>query len=175
MKLKQMKNFLILILILFSFNSCQETPQTKFEMDGVSLISPKGWKITDEENLDDQGYYLSIEKDGLNSSGLVTLSWINTKLDLNEWINGHRDEMKNNVIYKNSNLIFGDEVNNTFNNINTTSLDFTMSVFGVKHQGIIHFFYEKEKTFSLLMQEAIEDKVKNKSGFELIEKSLKIE
>lgn len=169
-----MKNFLILILILFACNSCQETPQTKFEMDGVSLTIPKGWKITDEENLDDQGYYLSIEKDGLNSSGLITLSWINGELDLNEWINIHKDEMKNNIIYKNSNLIFGDEIKNKFNDLNTTSLEFTASLLGLKHEGIINFFYEKEKTFSLLMQEAIEDKVKNKTGFELIERSLKI-
>ena len=72
-------------------------------------------------------------------------------------------------------MTFGDEIKNKFNNLNTTSLEFTASLLGLKHKGIIHFFYEKEKTFSLLMQEAIEDKAKNKTGFELIERSLKIE
>ena len=170
-----MKNLLVLIFIIFACYSCQETTHTKFEIDGVSLVSPKGWKITDEENLDDQGYYLSIEKEGLNSSGLITLSWINSELDLNDWINIHKDEMKNNIVYENANLIFGEESKNKFNDLNTTSIKFTVSLLGLKHEGIIHFFHEKEKNFSIFMQEAIEDKVKNKDGFEFIEKSFKVE
>lgn len=170
-----MKNLLISLLIFFVSNSCQEAPEEQFEKDGVSLISPKGWKITDEENLDNQGYYLSIEKEGLNSSGLITLSWLNDELELHEWINIHKDKMKNNIIYKNSNLIFEDIHENKFNNLNTTSLNFTVSLLGLKHEGIIHFFHKEEKTFSFLIQEAIEDKNKNRRGFELIEQSFKIE
>lgn len=170
-----MKNLLILLLILISCYSCKETPDEKFEKDGVFLISPKGWEITDRENIDDQGYYLSIEKDGLNSSGLIIISWLNTELELSEWINIHKDELKNNIIYKNSNLVFGDLEENKFNNLNTTSINFTMSLLGIEHQGVFHFFNEKEKTFSLLIQEAKGDKNKNRIGFDLIEKSFKIE
>ncbi|MBL4746842.1 MAG: hypothetical protein JKY08_10795 [Flavobacteriaceae bacterium] len=170
-----MKNLLILLLIIFACNSCQETQEDKFEKDGVSLTSPNGWKITDKENLSNQGYYLCIEKDGLNSSGLITLIWVNGEFELNEWINIHKEEMKNNIIYKNSNLVFGDIHENKFNNLNTSSLKFTFSLFGVKHQGVIHAFYKKEKTFYLLIQEAIEDQYKNRRGLELIEQSFKIE
>jgi len=144
-------------------------------MDGVSLISPKGWKITDQESLDSKGYYLAIEKDGFNSSGLVTLSWVNSEFELNEWINIHKDEMKNNIIYKNANLTFGNTNKDTFNGFNTTSLKYTLRLFNQEHLGIIHFFYKKEKTFSILIQEAVEDRAKNKNGLELIEQSFKIE
>ena len=170
-----MKNFLISILILFTCSSCQETPQAKFEKDGISLTSPKGWKITDEGNIEDQGYFLSIEKDGLNSSGLITLSWVIGEFDLNEWIEIYKDELKNNLVYRNSNLSFSNEKQDKFNGITTTSLEYSVSLFGLKHEGIIHFFYENNKTFALLKQEAIEDKIKNKNGFELIERSFKIE
>lgn len=170
-----MKNLLILLLIILTCISCQETPEEKFEKNGVSLISPKGWEITDRENLDNQGYYLSIEKDGINSSGIITLSWVNFELEIIEWINVHKDEMRNNFIYKNSNLVFKDIYENKFNQLNTTSIEFTVSILGIKHQGIIHFFHEKGKTFSLLIQEAIEDKKKNRNGFELIEQSFSIE
>lgn len=170
-----MKNFLILLFILFAHNSCQEASETEFKKDGISLTSPKGWKITDQENLDDQGYYLSIEKEGLNSSGLISISWINGELDLKEWINMYKDELRNNIIYKNSNLIFEKENKSMFNNINTTSLNFSTSLLGINHEGNIHFFYEKGRTFAILKQEAIEDQVKNKHGFKLIEQSFKIE
>ena len=59
--------------------------------------------------------------------------------------------------------------------MNTTSINFTDSLLGLKHEGIIHIFYEKEKTFSIFIQGAIEDKVKNKDGFKLIERSFKVE
>lgn len=169
-----MKKLIYSILILLVFVSCKDTPQTMFKKDGVFLTCPKGWKITDKDSLDGQGYYLSIEKAGLNSSGLITITWINNELDQNEWINSYKDGLRNNLIYKNSNLTFGDIIENQFNNINSTSVNFKVSILGVKHDGVIHVFSEKNKTFSILKQEAIEDKIKNIRGFELIEHSLKI-
>jgi len=63
-----MPDSIILLFIFFVCNSCQETPEAKFEKDGITLISPKGWKITDEENLDDQGYHLSVSVRGIDLS-----------------------------------------------------------------------------------------------------------
>ncbi len=170
-----MKNFKFLLLILFVYTSCQETPQAKFERDGISLTSPKGWNVSDEENIDNQGYYLSIEKDGLNSSGVITISWINNELDLNESINIYQNELRNNIISKNSNLTFENQKKNKFNEINTTSVNYTFSILGLKHEGILHFFYENDKSFVICKQEATEDNIKNKKGFESIEQSFKIE
>ncbi|QWX85408.1 hypothetical protein H0I23_07135 [Cellulophaga sp. HaHaR_3_176] len=170
-----MKNALILLLVLFAFSSCQNTPEEKFENEGVSFISPEGWEIADEENLDDIGYYLSIEKDGMNSSGLIAITWLNKEIEVIDWMNIHKDEMNNNILYKNSDLIFEKELEGNFNDFNTTYLKYTLKLLGVKHEGAIHFFKAKGKTFSILIQEAIEDKASNKSGFELVEKSFKIE
>ena len=60
-----MRNTIYLIMTFVLLMSCKETTESKFEKDGISLTCPSGWKIIDEENLDNQGYYLSIEKDGL--------------------------------------------------------------------------------------------------------------
>jgi len=81
-----MKKPLILIASIFLFiTSCSESKPAKFERDGVLITSPTGWEITDQESIDDQGYYLSIEKDGFDSSGIVTMTWINGEIDLGEW------------------------------------------------------------------------------------------
>ncbi|WP_103072340.1 hypothetical protein [Aquimarina sediminis] len=169
-----MKSILFSILILSICSFSQETSQTKFEKQGVSLTYSKGWKITYEENLEDQGYYLSIEKDGLNSSGIITLSWINRELDLNNWITIYKNELRNDINFSNSNLRFAKESRDKFNTINTMSVKFTASIHGLKHEGIIHFFYENNKAFAIIKHEAIEDKTKNKDGFELIERSFTI-
>lgn len=169
-----MRNILFAIFFLSVLFSCTEVPETKFEKDGISLTCPKGWKITEEENID-EGYYLSIEKAGFGSSGLVTIIWINNRLDLSEWLNIYKDELSNNIVYKNSNLMFGENHKNEFNKVSSVAVEFTASIIGSKHEGIIQAFYGKDKTICVLKQEAIEDKSKNKNGFEMIEQSFKIE
>ncbi|MBC7773921.1 MAG: hypothetical protein H7246_00675 [Phycisphaerae bacterium] len=166
-----MKHLLISFLTISILTGCQESPETKFEKNGISFTSPTGWKITDDENLDNQGYYLSIEKDGLNSSGLLIITWINDSLDLNEWLEKFIDKLENNIIYKNSNLTFETPASSEFNTIRSLSVSFDFNISGVKHEGIIHVFYGKDKTIAILKQEAIEDKKKNISGFDTIEQS----
>ncbi|WP_405413280.1 hypothetical protein [Maribacter sp. Asnod1-A12] len=171
-----MKTPLILMasLILFLF-ACSETQSSKFKDDGVSLTIPKGWQITDQENMNHQGYLLSIEKDGFDSSGLVTMTWINAEIDLNEWKTNYKEDFLNNIIYENSNLVFEDPTEDHYNNINCTSIKFNASLLGIEHDGVIYFFYEEYKTFAILVQQATEDAMVNKPGFDIIEKSFEIE
>ncbi|WP_324025576.1 hypothetical protein QSV08_20675 [Maribacter sp. BPC-D8] len=171
-----MKKPLILIASIFLFlTSCSESKPAKFERDGVSITSPTGWGITDEENIDDLGYYLSVEKDGFDSSGIITITWVNGEMDLNEWVDIYKEELENNIIYKNSKLNFKSVAEGSFNDINSTSLKFTASILGLDHEGDIHFFYKGDKTFAILIQQATEDNATNKPGFDLIEKSFSVE
>lgn len=89
-----MKTPLILIASIFLLlTSYSESKPAKFERDGFSITSPTGWGITDEENIDDLGYYLSIEKDGFDSSGIITITWVNGEMDLNEWVDIYNEEL----------------------------------------------------------------------------------
>ena len=166
-----MKYILISFLTITILMGCQESPETKFKKNGISFTCPTGWKITEEENLDNQGYYLSIEKDGINSSGLLTMSWVNDSLNLDELLEIFMDELKNNIIYNHSNLTFETPANNVFNTNKSLSVNFDVSIIGLKHEGIIHVFFGKDKTIAILKQEAIEDKKKNIGGFDIIEQS----
>jgi len=174
-KIERMKHILFTVLIFSVLISCKESPETKFEKYGISLTCPTGWKITDEENLDNQGYYIAIEKDGFNSSGLVAVTWVNDSLDLYSWLEIFQDELKNNIVYKYSNLIFETPTRNEFNKSSSIAAAFKVSIIGVKHEGIIHVFYGNDKTIAVLIQEAVEDKAKNKTGFDIIERSFTLE
>ncbi len=155
--------------------SCQESPEFKFEKNGVSFTSPSGWAITEEESFEDGSYYLSIEKDGFDSSGIITITWVSDSLSLDDSIEIHKDELKSNIIYKNANLTFEPILNNKFNKISSHSSRFKFKLLGLKHEGILHSFHGGNRTYIILKQEAVEDKIKNKLGFKTIEESFIIE
>jgi hypothetical protein len=169
-----MRNIIFILSILGLAFSCTEATETKFEREGVSLTCPKGWKITEQENIEDQGFYLSMEKEGLDASGLVSISWVNNELALEDWLDIYREELANNIIYKNSNLTFSDPYEAEYNGLPSQAMTFTVSIIGLKHEGIVHAFYGADKTIAVLRQEAIEDSAENKEGFASIESSFTI-
>jgi len=171
-----MKNKIILIVFLSVLITCKKSTEknttTKIEKNGFSITCPADWEISDDEKFDEGGYYLSIEKNGFDSSGLFTLSVIEDSLDLDYSIQFNIEELQSNLVYRNS--TFEEITNNKFNSINTRSSSFKFGLVGIKHEGIIHAFYGKNKTYIVLKQEALEDKNDNLNGFNLIESSFLI-
>ena len=165
-----MKNLFYPILFALIF-SCQASPETKFERDGVAFTCPEGWKITEQETVEDIGYYLTIEKDGLTSSGLVIFTWLNTPVDLEDWLTGYQEEMKNQPVYKTAGITFEEAQPGEFAGFETTRSDYSVDLLGVEHKGSIHLFYGNDKSIAILVQEATEDHDENKAGFRIIEQS----
>jgi hypothetical protein len=169
-----MKHLFSLISI-FIFLSCSEKPATPFIKDGVGFTCPAGWEITDEEKIEETGYYLSAEKSGLSESGLLSITWMNDTLQLEEWMEICKDELKNNVVYKNSNLVFTPTTKSQFGVYPSITAHFSFKLLGLAHDGQIQVFYAPHKTFAIIRQEALEDKDKNKAGFEVLDKTFKVE
>ena len=132
-----MKKLLFLILTCVIFFSCNESPEIKFEKDGVSFICPQGWAITDQEDLDG-GYYIIIEKDGFNSSGQAIITWAdnfdNSNFNFEEHLKIWEENLKEEWILDASNITFGDYYDNTFNNSRSMSTNYTASLLGVPHE-----------------------------------------
>lgn len=169
-----MKTLLISLSVLFLVASCQnQSEETTFDKQGVSFTIPAGWKAVDEEDLGG-GYSLSIEKEGMDASGLVTITWIEMEIDLDDWATEFKDDMMSSWNTAASNASFGAIKDGRYNGIRTRSVTYKMSLLGMKHRGVIHLFYEGNKSFALIVQEALEDKADNKEGFETIEKSFKV-
>lgn len=154
--------------------SCKESPSTVFKKDGVVFTCPSGWSITDEDSLEGLGNYLSIEKDGFNSSGIMTVTWLYNEISPEDVIAEYQVEMANNIIYKNSSLSFSNPFKNKFKNYDVISVRFTMKLVGMKHQGIISAFNYGGRSYCIFKQEANEDGIKNEDGFNVIENSFKI-
>ena len=168
-----MKKILLLAFVLIINSSCQESKETSFDKYGVSFICPKGWRIVEEEPLeDDYGYYLAIEKEGFDSSGLVVVMWLEDIIVHEEVIDMQIDELKAQMTHKN--LKPGYITSGDFNDFKSQVLEFSFSLLGIPHDGKIYCFQNDQRTYLIFMQEALEDNGVNKEGFEVIEKSFQI-
>jgi hypothetical protein len=153
------------VFILFSFTPGGEE---KFDKAGISFTIPAEWKITDEEDLEGQGYYLACEKEGANSSGLVTVTTLNGKKDLEETATGYAEGLKENFTAKNAPPKMSAAKTASFNGIPCQQIDYSMTLISIPHEGRIYSFYCGNKTVTVLVQEAVEDKNVNKPGIEKI-------
>ena len=163
-----LRSLLVTLLVSCSAASSSEK---KFEKSGISFTCPEGWEITGEENIDSSGYYLTIEREGFSSSGLMTISWVNDSVDLVDYLEIYKNEFQTNTVYKYTNLSFSAPMEIKFNGIDAMATKFTTSILGLEYEGIVYCFYGNDKTLSILKQEAIEDKSKNRDGFDSIEES----
>ncbi len=171
-----MKKLLFLLGVCLTLAGCSPSPspETHFSRDGITFTCPNGWQIKDEENLDGLGYSLSVEKDGFSSSGLIMVNWINIPMDEEMYMETYREELGNNVIYKNAGMAFTDNVPGEYAGHPTLTCTYTASIMGVDHRGTLHILTTEDKTITLCIQEATEDIEKNAVGFEKVETTFKI-
>ncbi len=143
-----------------------ENTDKHFELQGVSFNYPDDWRITEQEKLEDNGYYLAVEKKGWNTSGIVALTWID-EADEEACLQVFQESLKRQLFFKK--VEFSPARKTTFNKKSAIVSDFTASVLGMKHRGSVFILTSGEKTYALMKQEMLEDIEKNKAGFKLIE------
>jgi hypothetical protein len=163
-----------LVLASLLVASCAESPETPFSRDGVSLTCPMGWKITDAMDVEGMGYTVSVEKDGFSSSGLAVVTWLKVPMEVGDYMDLYRKELATNIIYRSSNLRFTDDVPGRYGAFETLSCSYEASILGVRHRGALHVFKAGGRTFTVCVQEALEDAEKNRAGFAQIEASLAV-
>lgn len=159
---------------LFLFVSCKPSPAVKYNNEGISFVCPTGWKITDDESYYGLGHYLAIEKDGWGSSGILTLTWLDGESDPESYLNDLKSDLKNNIIYRKSDMSFGEHYESKYNNLTSLAVDFTVTTLGIAHQGKIHTINIGGRSVTIIIQEATEDAAINKAGFEKLESSFKV-
>ena len=130
-----MNKIAALAVILLFCVSCTKTvsPPSTFSKHGVSFSVPAGWKVTDEESFGEGIYYLSVEKAGFDSSGLITILWIPGEMDLTEGIESHREELRSNPMLKLSPPKFGEIHSCDFQGNQAETSTYTMSLLSLIH------------------------------------------
>ncbi|WP_299335045.1 hypothetical protein [uncultured Psychroserpens sp.] len=147
----------------------KDSAEKRFEGEFFSFNYPEDWEITDNEEIEKGVYYLSVEKTGFDSSGLMTIVSFNEMIDLDDLVLMNIEELQNNPVIMN--LKFESISNNVFNNIESRASNFKFSTLGLKHEGLISAFQGTKNSYVILKQEALEDTIKNANGFSTIERS----
>jgi hypothetical protein len=149
-----------------------EISNNRFENNVFSFNFSDDWKITDTEKIEEGVYYMAVEKNGFDSSGLMTIVSFEELIDLDESIILNIEELQSNVVLRN--FKFEPIKNDQFNGIASRSARFVFNTLGIKHEGFVCAFSSDNNSVVIIKQEALEDKKINQEGFETIEKSFEI-
>jgi len=136
---------------------------------GVSFQYPSGWEVSKTEEFG-AIKYISIEKKGLASSGLVTMSFTEEDYELDEYLQLFQESL---LAQKNlKNMVFQKANEACYGKYKGIVSSYTFETLSIKHEGKMYIFNENGTTMCLIEQEAVEDHKKNLRGFEAIRESL---
>jgi len=163
--------FTILTVFLCSLQMYGQ--EHNFSKDGVSLSWDLDWELTEQDSLDGDGFYLALEKWGLNESGLFTVTWLYSNVPEEIFLDIFQEQLRKS--YEGiSGVSFSEMYDSNFAGIISKAVDFEFTELDVKHTGTFFSFRTHGKSFTVLKQEAVEDSDKNAPGFSMIESSFSI-
>lgn len=163
-----MKKNIILCLIAITL-SCSGSKETPAYVYDLSFTCPAGWNVTEKNDYGDSKY-ISIEKNGLSESGLVMITYTDEEFELPEYMEIYRDLFKEQKVM--SGIVFDEIKMDYYGQYEGLVCDYTVSIMSIPHEGRFYTFYANGKTVCVTEQEAVEDKVTNKDGFEKIKETL---
>lgn len=162
-----MKN-VFLILFVFFISSCTEN-STNVDIYGLTFTCPAGWKVAETEDYGIEKF-ISIEKKGFTASGLVTISFTEEDISLNEYLQIFQESLEERKELKS--IVFQAIEESYYGKHKGIESSYTFKTFGTAFKGTLYVFQENGTTVAIIHQEAIEDHNKNLKGFETIKESL---
>ena len=167
-----MKPFIRLFLTFsfFFLANAVQAQKASFDQWGIAFDFPKDWKVTDQEDFGGNNYYLAVEKNGNDASGLFMITITPNKIDLEEHIKSFQENISASIPGAKTGAV----KSGSFGSYTGAMSDYTFSLLGIDHQAVMYCFYVNDKTVLVVTQEANEDHNENEQGFEQIEKSLRI-
>jgi hypothetical protein len=171
LSITRMQKIFLMIFILTSMSSCQKSESIKFEKNGVSFTCPTGWKIESEDETNKE-FTVTIQKDGLTSSGTIKIYCLKDSLENMKALEALQKNFKKS--YSDLNISFSNISKSTYNNISCISSSFEFDWMGDMEQGTRYVLHGKNKTISILIQEAAKHSEINKNGFAAFENSFSV-
>jgi hypothetical protein len=162
---------LMLLPVLLLTGCSRNLPETVYKRDGISFVSPQGWKIINERRIKDTGYHVTCQRKDFGSSGIFMVSWLNGTIKLDQYIRLYRNEFEKNVLMKAATVHFQEPVDSVFNDIPCSMSTYQAKILGVESRGEILSFHCGGRTFMLVFQESVDESKKIRLGFERIKSS----
>jgi uncharacterized RDD family membrane protein YckC len=143
----------------------------QFSYQGISFEYQDNWKVEKEELQQDLAYQINCEKKGINSSEIISITWLNMEMKPSEMIQNTIEGMTELPTHKYSNVktIY----TTVYKGYDAVKSEFDLILFRNKYFGVIISFNSNGKTILILKQADNINKLD--SEFKTVENSLKIE
>ena len=171
--MKKKLSLIVLALICIISSACSSKSSPKqFDQFGISFTYPANWKLNKVDDLGG-GYYISLEKSGFSSSGLLVIVVMDEEWDLYEYMTIFQEELIEQPVF--SGVNFSDEYEAWYGEYEGIHTVYTVSVLNMPHEGRQYVFESNGRTVYVCEQEAVEDHSKNLDGFNMVEGSFMVE
>ena len=164
--------FFLALVFLASCDAPQSKAPVAFNQRGIVFQHPGDWSVGEVEKEDSTAVSVTCEKDGLDDSGLITISYFRDSLDLSQVQEVYQQQLGSVSTHKLGGVKFTPPQPGRLGPRETLQSTFTMSLLGVAHTGFLDAFSYKGHTVMVLRQQADEDSTKNRPGFALITQTL---
>gem|GEM_PF-1701188 len=157
--------------IALTAGSCSQSKSTRVDMYGVAFDCPAGWKITDTSDMK-KAAYITIEKDGFGSNGLVTVVLRDQVPQLSDFLEFNQNSLREQENL--ANIEFGDSREAVYGKYKGIASSYSSKNMSLTDQGNIYIFDAKGKTICVIEEEAAEDHDRNQRGFKDIMNSFTV-
>ena len=108
MRQKQINTILlhVIIFLFISHEGFTKNKQFSYRRDGISFTLRPEWKVIANDSIGNTAYYFSAERSENQSTGLITVTWVNKIQEPDKMIEIHQKSMKEANIYRNPGIEF---------------------------------------------------------------------
>jgi hypothetical protein len=173
-KFNRIATILIFFISVCLFFSCsKECCKDTFKRGDISFKIPEDWKIGEIDSSDASFFFIAIGKEGHGASADAFIEWNKGKFHLDSVMLIRQQDYMSQKVYQNGKIEFTEIKEEKFAGFDALSTTFTFSSLDVKYLGKIQCFYlpECDKTVMIAFQQVAADADKQKSDYDLIEKS----
>ena len=165
-----MKHLFSLFIIVTFFTSAALASQPagddiQFLKDGVSFSLPADWEIISDEAVGDDGHYFSAEHNTEDATGVITVTWLNVRVEPDVVIDSHKKNMRAAQIYQQPGIEFTAIEPVTFAGRKAYRSKYATLVNGSKMEGEIICLNCEGKTISFFMQSGLNDQKATQAAF----------
>ncbi|MCH8557710.1 MAG: hypothetical protein LAT84_07810 [Balneolia bacterium] len=169
------KTTLILVFVtVLMLVGCRKKPMENIERDYVSFTKPQGWLLQDITDKNDNFDTVLLRKQGMFSSGFVTITSINEELEPESWLRSHSDMMAGQEVFTFTDETFSFTGASEYAGFPAESAEFTQIYFGAEYEGVMFAFTHSGYSVLVLEAGTIADREINKAGFSVVSESLRI-
>ena len=163
-----------LAALALAITGCTPAPDQTYDKNGIAFSYPANWSISDEEDYGGGSYYMCVEKNGGNSSGLAMISHFDIEnSSLEVWFETFIESLEENAQFEN--IVVEEAVDGTYGNYPAQVVTYTASAMGIlPHNGTIWLLETGAKSVAVVFQQADKDVSSNRKGFDLIKSTFTV-